>query len=565
MKQGKAKYSRWAPYCYAAPPLVFLGVFYFYPLAGIFGLSFSPEGVVGESARGGSGLVALFKDGYYLRVLWFTTWQAALSTLLTLVLALPGAYIFASYKFRGKGLIQSLTAIPFVLPTVVTAAAFQALLGRRGLVNRAAMDWLGLDGPIIDLDQTVWFFLLAHVFYNYTVVLRIVGGFWARLPRDLTAAARLLGASGSQAFFKITLPLLRPALLAASLLVFIFCFTSFGVVLLLGGPRLATLEVAIYRQAVDLFNLPLAAALSLVQIIFIFALMAVYTRFERRSAVSLTPAAVKDTGRPIRSPKDRLIVGGGNAFLFLLLGAPLLALLAGSLLTENGWSLSYHLGLLVNKTDSTLFVPPLNALVNSLLFAVAATGIALALGWLSAGFLALPGNKAASFMDPLFMLPLSTSAVTLGFGFVVALDEPPLNLRTAWILPAIAHALVAYPFVIRSLLPAWRNIPAGLREAAAVLGAGRLRIWRHVDWPILGRALAVGAVFSFAMSLGEFGATVFVARPDTPTLPLAIYRLLTRPGPVNYGQAMAMSCWLMAATGAGFVVLEKIKLAPGDF
>jgi thiamine transport system permease protein len=162
------------------------------------------------------------------------------------------------------------------------------------------------------------------------------------------------------------------------------------------------------------------------------------------------------------------------------------------------------------------------------------------------------------------MLPLATSAVTLGFGFIIALDEPPLNLRTSLILPAIAHAMVAFPFVIRSLLPAWRSIPQSLREAASVLGASPFRVWRAVDWPILSRALMVGAVFAFAISMGEFGATVFVARPQIPTLPLAIYRYLTHPGAMNYGQAMAMSCLLMLTTAVGFIFLEKIRLTPEE-
>jgi len=547
-------------YLLLLPPLVFLGVFYFYPLVSIFGQVFSTA-----AQKEAGGLGKLLGTGYLARIMWFTTWQAALSTLLTLVLALPGAYVFARYDFRGKGLIQSLTAVPFVLPTVVTAAAFKSLLGRGGLLNAGLMKLLHLEGPVINLDHTVWFFLLAHVFYNYTVVLRLVGGFWARLPRDLAPAARLLGASGPQAFFRITLPLLRPAILAASLLVFTFCFTSFGVVLLLGGPRLATLEVEIYRQAVHLFDLPAAAALSLVQILFTFGLMAVYTWFERHTSVSLMPEPARPALRPAGQGRHRLVVGASSAFLALLLGAPLAALFLGSILTEDGLSFVYYAGLWENRAQSILYVAPITALVNSLAFALAATLIALALGWLSAAFLAGPRTRTGSLLDPLFMLPLSTSAVTLGFGFIIALDEPPLNLRTSWILPSLAHALVAFPFVIRSLLPAWRGIPASLREAAAVLGASPFRIWKEVDWPILSRALAVGGVFAFAISLGEFGATVFVARPQTPTLPLAIFRFLSQPGAMNYGQAMAMSCLLMAATAAGFIFLERLRPARGSF
>ncbi len=545
-------------YLLIAPVLIFLGVFYFYPLASIFGLS-----LFGEGGQGAASLARLFSTPYYAGILWFTTWQALLSTLLTLLLALPGAYVFANFDFRGKDLIQSLTAIPFVLPTVVVAAAFQALLGRGGLVNAGLMKLFGLAEPLITIEQTVWFFLLAHVFYNYTVVLRIVGGFWAGLPRDLTEAARLLGASPAGAFFRVTLPLLAPPILAASLLVFVFCFTSFGVVLILGGSSLATVEVEIYRQAVYLFNLPLAAVLSLVQIVFTFGLMAVYTRFEGKTAVSLMPGLMARTRRAARSIRERLFAGANALLMASLLGAPLAALVLGSVLTEGGFSLVFYRALAHNPTQSILYISPLEALLNSLALALTATLIALFMGYLAAAFLAGPRGRGGKYLDPLFMLPLSTSAVTLGFGFIIALDEPPLNLRTSWILPALAHALVAFPFVIRSLLPAWRSIPGQLREAAACLGASPFRIWRTVDWPVLGRALAVGAVFSFVISLGEFGATVFVARPQTPTLPLAIYRFLTHPGSMNYGQALAMSCLLMAVTGFGFLTLDRIKLISG--
>ena len=547
-------------YLLALPPLLFLGVFYFYPMASILTASFSAEG--GGWVSGGLG--RLISDRYYIGILWFTTWQAALSTGLTLLVALPGAWIFARFEFKGKALIQALTTVPFVLPTVVTAAAFKALLGPGGLVNRLLVTTFGLDAPPIRIDHTVWFFLLAHVFFNYTVVLRIVGGFWARISEDLTDAARMLGASETRAFFKITLPLIMPAVLAAAMLTFVFCFTSFGVVLILGGPRLATVEVEIYRQAVHLFNLPMAAALSLVQIVFTFALMGLYTRFERRTAVGLMPRAAIGQ-KHARTRGQRLAIGANLGFMLLLLGSPLAALALGSLITESGPGLAYYRALVDNPSGSILFVSPATAMLNSLGFALGATAIALFVGGFAAAFLSGKRAKAAGLLDPLFMLPLSTSAVTLGFGFILALDEPPLNLRTSMVLPAVAHALVAFPFVIRSLLPAWRSIPDRLREAAAMLGASPVRVWRHVDWPILRRALLVGAIFAFAISMGEFGATVFVARPQTPTLPLAIYRYLNQPGALNAGRAMAMSCLLMLTTSAGFLFIEKCRSLGEDF
>ena len=536
-------------------------MFYFYPLFRIFGLSFRPEGkwVLGS-------LQKLTASGYYARILWFTFWQAAVSTGLTLLLALPGAYVFARYQFPGKKLLQAFATVPFVLPTVVVAAAFQALLGSRGLVNELLQKMVAFSEAPFQMDHSVFFILLAHVFFNYTVIFRIVGGFWSRLDPSLAEAARVLGASSIRVFFRVTLPLLKPAILASALLVFVFCFSSFGVILILGGPRLSTIEVEIYRQAVHLFNLPMAAALSLIQILFILLLMGFYTTLQRKQAVSLQPVAVSRVQVPVRSMRDRIWVGSNLFLILLLIGTPLLALVLRSLLSETGLTLAFYRALFENPAQSVFFVPPMEAVLYSCGFALVTLVFSVIIGLSAAQFLALSTGRISALFDPIFMLPLSTSAVTLGFGFIIALDRPPLNLRTSLLLVPLAHTLVAFPFVVRSVLPALRSIPRSLKESALLLGASPFRVWRAVDLPIIGRALVVGAVFSFTISLGEFGATVFVARPQTPTMPLAIYRFLGQPGAMNYGQAMAMSSLLMLVTAIGFILLEKLRMeGQGEF
>ena len=543
-------------------PLAFLGLFYFYPLFSIFRLSLAPDGRPALTALRG-----LVSTPYYVRTLWFTTWQAAVSTLLTLLAALPAAYVFARYQFRGKSLLQALTTIPFVLPTIVVATAFTSLLGPKGWVNQALMAVLGRDSPPIDMMHTLSIILLAHVFYNYTIVLRMVGGFWANLPPQLEAAARTLGASPWRAFREVTLPLLRPALTAASLLVFLFDFTSFGVILILGGPRYATLEVEIYRQASNLFNLPVAAALSLLQIACTFGLMVIYSRLQRRVTVPLQLRPRRVTARRPRTWGERWLVAINLAIMILLLVAPLLSLAERSLSTrQTGYSLAYYRELSVNRQSSMFFVPPMLAVRNSLLFAAATVGLALTLGLISAWLLARQRGRLGRLLDPVFMLPLGTSAVTLGFGYIIALAKPPLNLRASPLLIPLAHTLVALPFVVRSLLPVIRGIHPHLREAAQVLGASSWRVWREVDLPMVGRALLVGAVFAFTISLGEFGATVFVARPQMPTMPVVIYRFLGQPGATNYGQALAMSTVLMIVCAVGFLAIERFRYGEiGEF
>ncbi len=553
MDRNRPALIRWGWHGLMLVPLIFLGLFFIYPLAAIFGLSLFPEG-----SADWSGFTRLVTSDYYRDTLGFTLWQALLSTGLTLALALPGASIFTRYQFPGKSLFLSLSTLPFVLPTIVVATAFSALIGPRGLANTWLMAAFALEEPPIQLERTFTIILIVHVFYNYAVALRILTGYWANQNPRMEEAARILGAHGWRLWWHIRLPILRPALLAAALLVFIFTFTSFGVVLILGGPRFATLEVEIYRQAVNLFNLPVAAALSLVQIAVMFAMMVVYTRLQRRISADLVSTTA--SARHPRTRQEWAAVTITLVFIGVMLFAPLVTLIIRSVLTSNGeLSLRYYEQLTQNSRNSVLFVPPIEAVGNSLVFAAATTVLAVGLGLLTAYLLSGRIWRRGSWFDAVFMLPLTTSAVTLGFGYIIALDEPPLNLRTSPVLIPLAHCLVAIPFVVRSVLPALRAIPPSLREAGLVLGASPWQVWRWIELPLISRGVIVGATFAFTVSMGEFGASLFIARPDTPTIPVAIFRLLGQPGALNYGQALAMSSILMLVSAAGFIVIERLR------
>jgi thiamine transport system permease protein len=542
-------------------PLAFLAVFFFYPLYEIFALSLAPQGRIEAAAFG-----TLFTDPYYARVLGFTTGQAFLSTLLTLLAGMPAAYVFAHYDFRGKSLLRALTTIPFVMPTMVVAAAFTALLGPNGHLNQWLMSVLGLGAPPIQLQHTLALVLIAHVFYNATIVVRMVGGFWANLDPRVEEAARVLGAGRWRTFREVTLPILLPAIVAASLLVFLFCFTSFGVILVLGGPQLATLEVEIYYQAVPLFNLPVAAALSIVQMVFTFAVMAIYTRVQARAAVPLNLRPAESTQRRPVTWKGRLVVWSSVGSLMILLLAPLLALLDRSFSLGGTYTLRYYDALLTNPNQSFFYVPPAEAIRNSLFVASATVALSLIIGLISAYLLTEPSAPLKALLDPLFMLPLGTSAVTLGFGYIIALDRPPLNLRASPVLLPLAHTLVAFPFVVRSLLPALRGMNPHWREAARVLGASPAQVVREIDLPIVARALLVGAVFAFTVSIGEFGATLLITRPNFPTMPIVIYRLIGAQGILNQGQALAMSALLMVVSAVGFILIERFRVGEiGEF
>jgi thiamine transport system permease protein len=553
-------------------PLAFLALFYFYPLGKILSISFS------RSERLAGTFVQAITSETARRALWFTIWQATVSTLLTLLVGLPGAFLLARYDFRGKSLIRALTGIPFVMPTLVVAVAFSALLGPRGWLNVALMSLLNLSAPPIQFINTLVAILVAHVFYNTTIVLRMVGDFWSHLDPRLVYASRSLGANRWRTFQKVTLPLLMPAIAAAALLVFIFDFTSFGVILVLGGPRFATLEVEIYYQTISLFNLPMAAVLSVLQLACTLGLTLLYARLSAQVTRPISLRSRRITQRPLQTRQSKLLAAAIILFLITLLIMPLLALAARSVTSISPipgqagietphLTLQFYRDLTINRRESVFYVPPSTAIAVSLVYATITMVFALALGLPASWLLAQESEGFMSrFLDAVLMLPLGTSAVTLGLGFIVALDRPPIDLRASPILVPIAHTLVALPFVVRSLAPALRSIQPRLRQAASTLGASPGKVLRYIDLPLVGRAVLVAATFAFSISLGEFGATALIARPEYPTIPIAIYRYISQPGPLNYGQALALSTILMVVTAMGMLGIERFRIADvGEF
>ena len=522
----------------AVAPAVFLAYFFVYPLVTILA-----TGLVEDGRFAASAFTQVITDPAVRRVAWFTLWQATVSTALTLAVGLPTAYVFARYRFPGRTLLRSLTLVPFVLPTIVVAVAFLALFGPGSPLG-------------VDLRGSIWAILLAHVFYNVAVVIRGVGAFWEQIDPRLEEAARSLGASRWRAFREVTLPILRPAILSSASLVFLFSFTSFGVILVLGDIRHSTLEVEIWRQATAFFRLDLAAALAVLQLLGVTAILVAYSRVRQRMTAELRLRPVDQIARSPRTTGERAVVSAALAGLGLIVIVPIAVLIARSLTTADGFGFDHYARLLDPPEGSAIFVSPLEAMGNSLSFALPAVGIAAIIGLMAATVVVWSRGRAAQFFDTAVMLPLGTSAVTIGFGFLVALDEP-VDLRAALLLIPVAHALVAIPFVVRSTVPVMEAVQHRLREAASVLGASPLRAWREVDLPLVARALLVGAVFAFAISLGEFGATSFIVRPNTTTIPIAIFRLLGRPG--TFGEAMAMAVVLMAVTALAALAIESIR------
>ena len=534
-----------------AGPLAFLTVFFAWPVVTLVGRGLAPDGALDLSGFG----EVLARERTW-RILTQTLTQATLGTAVCVALGIPGALVLYRRSFPGRDLLRGVVTVPFVLPSVVVGVAFHALVTRGG-----PLEALGLDGTLTAV-------VAALAFFNYGLVVRTVGTMWSRLDPRAVEAARALGASPGRAFATVTLPALAPAIASAASLTFLFCATAYGVVLVLGGVGIGTIETEIYRLTTQYLDLRGAAVLSVVQLGVIALALWVAERARAATQTRLRLRTEAPAGRLRAADAPALAVTA--ATVVGLLVAPMAVLVVRSLQRDGAWTLANYTDLGTTGGRSALLVTVWEAAANSASVAVAAAAIALTLGVAVCLVVSRrPRSRALgrviTGLDAVFMLPLGVSAVTVGFGFLITLARPPLALtRSWWILP-LAQAVVAVPLVVRTLLPALRSIDPRQREAASALGAGPGRVLLSVDGPQLLRAGGLAAGFALATSLGEFGATSFLARPQEPTLPVVVYRLIGSPGSQNQGMALAGGVVLAVGSAAVMLGCEwlQTRFGPG--
>mgnify|MGYP001812754574 FL=1 len=513
----------------AIGPIAALSVFYLWPFGTLL-----VEALTGEAVS------ETLRRPQTWDVLWFTLWQAAVSTAVTLTVGLAPAYVVARFDFVGRSVLIGLLTATFVLPTVVMGAAFLALLPD-------------------SLDRTVWAVIAAHGAFNLAVVVRVVGALWEHLPTDMEHAAATLGASRWHVFTQISLPLIRPAITAAATVVFLFTFTSFGVIRILGAPGTRTIEVEVWRRATQLGDIGGAAVLALIQLAVLAIGLAWSTLAQRRHsrALALQPTAER---RSARSPGERAFVAAAAGGAALVALVPLTALVLRSFSTPTGWSTRAwtELGRMEVRPGIRVGVDPVEAIVNSLSTMAWATLFAVVIGGV-ASLAITAAQRHGRLIDGGLMLPLGTSAVTIGLGMLITFDAPPADWRASWWLVPVGHALVAVPFVVRTCVGVLRSVDPAMTAAAATLGASPTRAWRATVVPYLWRPLGVGAALAAAISLGEFGATSFLSRSGGETLPIAIEQLVGRTGTTLQAQGYALATMLALTTIVLVVVVEQMQ------
>ncbi|AZR01484.1 iron ABC transporter permease [Trueperella pyogenes] len=530
-RQGKFAALGWAA---LVVPVVFLALFFLWPVGRMLGL--------GLDAAAFAEVLGRLRTW---RIVGQTLGMALAATVFSVLLGVPGAYVLYRLRIPGRRVLRAFATAPFALPTVVVGVAFRALFDHSG-----PLGFLGLD-------QSTAAVICAMVFFNYAVVVRTVGSMWVGLA-DVTDAARTLGAGPARAFFTVTLPQLGPAIAAGGGLVFLFCSTSFGIVQTLGRPGYGTLESEIFIQTTAYLDLSHAAVLSVLQLLIVVVALSASAILSARTERALGVVAQ----RPKRLTRASIPALVTTAVTLVFLAAPLVALVAGSLRARGEWSLHNYRVLARPGAGFSAGTSVVDALDHSIRIALDAAVIALVVGVILAfalsrrpqGHLARIGQR---LLDGVVLLPLGISAVTVGFGFLITWGRLA-DVPTGVIVP-LAQAVVALPLVVRSLVPILRAIDPRMREAAATLGASPARVLATIDLPIMARGLGIAFGFAFAISLGEFGATAFLASPDYQTLPVLVSKLLGRPGVDNYGMALAGSVILAVLTGVIMFVTDLLR------
>ncbi len=505
-------------------PVLFLSVFFFYPLLLVFLKVLDINAVSLENN--------FFFAGRYF---WNSFVQAIFSTLLSFLIGFPAAYLVARNDFFGKNFLKSISLVPFVFPSILVVLFFVILFGYNGVLNRALMGFFGLSEPPIQVLYGFYGIILAHAFYNFPVFLRIIGNSWESLEGKMEVTAKTLGANNFQVFFMITLPQLLPSIIAAASIVFIYSFMSFAIVLTLGGAGFSTIETGIFYAINRQLDFSGAALLALIQFGFLFFVLVLLNRFSKNFVEQEFEGKKSKAG--VVSKVFALMLG-------ITIAVPVLALILFSVSTQNGFSLSVIEEIFSGKNTLTGDTA-LGSIFNSLFFALIAAFFSVLFGLMLSFSLQRKNNW---LIEGLVISSLAVSGVMLGFGYILGFSS-----NFFWFIP-LGHAVIAFPFAYKIISHALNKISRETVFAATVSGASPLKNFLLIQLPQIKGAVASAASFSFAISLGELGLVMLLSQGKFATMTVYIQRFLSV---YNIQAACAMGLILIFFSGISFYVIEK--------
>lgn len=485
-------------------------------------------------------------------ILQFTLGQAILSTLMAVLIGLPGAFLIARLRFRGKSLVRAMMIVPFVLPPIVVVVGFLEMFGSYGVIDSILMWIQGTSTSVFNLATGIPGIILAHTFYNIPLVILMVSASLERLNPEIEESAEILGASSRQRLRYITLPHVMPSLLASAVLTFMFCFMSFPIVLAFGQGTFITIEAQIWN-AFRLFNYGEASSLTLIQIVITLSLAFTYVRLTKRENETGKTSSMKTTSFSKYPLGQRVAIAAYFSLIVVLVLGPIATIARASVYdpvskvyTLEGFANLFRLG------GQGAF----RYLVNSLFYAGLATVFAVVLGILLAIDMRSHHRFVPTFASMMILLPLGISSITVAYGLVLAIAVPTGLITNPWPIIIIAQTIIGLPFSARAIDLAMSKIDPALLEQADSLGASRIQRFLFVELPLLAPGILVGAVFAFAMAIGEMSATLFIALPQNYTLAVAIYEYL---GVRAFVEAGASAFVLVIICVIAFLIIERIS------
>ena len=531
---------------------VFLSIIFYAPLLRLLTTAFTdPEGHFTLQY-----FTSIFTRKYNLRVISFTFKEAFLSAFVTLLLGLPGAYIVSHFNFKGKSLLLSLTTVPFVLPSLLVALGFILLFGANGFFNKILMAVLGLKAPLNILYSFAGI-IMVHAFYNFPVVVRIVGAQWEGISDKYTFAARSLGANPIQTFFRVTLPLILPSIISSFSIVFLFCFLSFAIILTIGGANFATLEVSIYTYFTMFSDFKMGSALAIFQSAFSLFVVYVYLKIGNLFNIGALQRSFTEKEN-LSSSKPRLFLSIIYLIIVLILIiAPIFVVIIYAFLDPFTLAptLENFNELFSGMYNFLLGTTPIRVFLNSILFALATIVVSNILS-LIIGFNMKGNFKAKNVLLTLLMLPLAISPITVALSYIISF-QTPLNLLNSPFAILFAHILASFPFALRTIMPVVETTSESYMYAARSLGLSGIKSFINVELNLIKPALIASSIFVFAVSLGEFGATFMLYRPEYTTMTVALYRFLSGR---HYGPASAVGGIFIVLNIIMFFIIDKLSI-----
>ena len=522
-------------------PFLLLAIFFYVPVITVFIKGFSKEG-----------LKAVVTDSYCRSICLFSLKQGALSTLLSAAIGFPGAYILARYSFRGKGFLKALITVPYVLPPIAAVLGIVLLIGNNGIINRALMALSGAEQPPLKLLYSLKAILIAHTFYNIPLFIRFVYPVWEKIPVSLYEAGKSLGAGRWRLFRTVTCPWLLCPFIAACALIFVLCFMSFSLVLVLGGgPQYSTMEVEIYKLARTTSNITKACALGGIESLITLLFISLYTAAGHQQNSYPVPVGKHGT-----VPAKKLSVRHFPAVLYIIflivyVAMPMVTIALNSFTGKSGWGKSN--GLTLNWYKAFNQPVMYNPVMNTLFIAVSTVICAIVLSLIISAVISR-WPKGSFLIQIFFFASLGISSILLSLGFTLTISNLGFRPNGKLLLIAV-HTAAVLPFTIKAISLFYSRINRSCIECAQSLGAKPLRILWTVKLPMIKNGIFTAGIFAFAVSAGEVNGALMLAPEGFTTMPVAIYRLI---GAYRFFQACAMGTVLLLICIAAFYAIDRL-------